>query len=184
MPNVEKQVMLKELTKKVEHKPYVFFAQFSKLSAGDVSALRQNLQKEAAHCTVVKNTLLRRVLGDAVQDSAAFIEGQTLITTCVEEPQKVSKVLVTFAKEKEESFKLKGAFIEGRAFEKAYITELAKLPGKKELLTKVVTGVKSPITGFVLTLHAIVRSFVVVVNEIARKKGESQAAPAEAPQGE
>ncbi len=183
MPSIEKTVMIRELEKKIGNKPYIFFAQFSKLSTGDMSVLRKNLQKGADSCVVLKNTLARKILEKiGINGSAApLIEGQTIVATCLEEPQKISKIFVDFAKEKEEAFKIKGAIVEGKAYEKAYVTELAKLPGKIELLTKVAIGVKSPITGFVLTLNAVLRSFVVVVNEVAKKKGESsQAQPEQA----
>ena len=119
-----------------------------------------------------------------IKITSQFLEGQTIVATCKEEPQKLSKVFVDFAKEKEGAFKIKGAFVEGRIFETAYVKELSTLPSKHELLTKVAVGVKSPITGFVLTLNALIRSFVVVVHQIALKKGEVQmpvAAEPEAP---
>ncbi|MBI4970529.1 MAG: 50S ribosomal protein L10 [Candidatus Omnitrophica bacterium] len=183
MPSLEKKVMIRELNKKIEARPYLFFASFRKLSTGDMSALRRNLQKSADSCVVIKNTLAIKIFDQlGIKDASKFIEGQTFVATCKEEPQKLSKVLVDFAKEKEEAFKIKGAFVEGQSFESAYVRELSKLPGKHELLTKVAIGVKSPITGFVLTLNGIVRSLVIVVNQIALKKSEPQApAPVEAP---
>lgn len=181
MPNVEKTVMLRELMKKIENRPYVFFAQFNRISTGDMSQLRRNLSKSADSCVVVKNTLAKKIFEQLGIDSVSkFIEGQTFVATCKTEPQRVSKILSDFAKEKEEAFKIKGAVVESAAVDASYVKELAKLPGKQELLTKVVVGMKSPITGIVLTLNAVLRSFVVVVNQIALKKGEAAAPSAEA----
>lgn len=181
MPSIEKVVMLRELTKKIEARPYLFFAQFTKLSTGDLSTLRRNLKKNADTCVVVKNTLASKLFDQlGIKSAAQFLEGQTIVATCKEEPQKLSKVFVDFAKEKEGAFKIKGAVVEGQTFETAYVKQLSALPGKHELLTQVAVGVKSPITGFVLTLNAIVRSLVIVVNQIALKKGEASAPAAAA----
>jgi len=175
MPSLEKKIMLRELTKKIQDRPYLFFAQFNKLTTGDMSGLRKNLLKTADSCVVVKNSLAVKIFEDlGIRDASKFLTGQIFVATCKNEPQKVSKIFVDFAKEKEDAFKIKGAIVEGQAYENDYVKELAKLPSKHELLTKVVVGVKSPISGFVLTLNALVRSFVVVLNQVAIKKTESQ----------
>jgi len=122
---------------------------------------------------VVKNTLAKRAL-ERVNASAAsvFVEGAIVLVTTDDDPQPVSKALVNFAKDKE-AFELKGAFLEGAAQNHEYVKALAALPSKDELITKVVCGIKSPITGFVLTLNAITKGFVVALNEIRKKKESS-----------
>lgn len=173
MPSLEKTIMVREVLKKNEKRPYVFFAQFSKLSVSDLADLRRNLLK-TAKCMVVKNTIAKKAFQEMGFDGASnFIQGQTFITSCLEEPQKVSKILVDFTKEREEQFQIKGGLVDGKTVEVSYVKQLAKLPSKQELLTKTVVGMKSPITGFVLTLNAVIRSFAIVLNQVAVKKGQA-----------
>lgn len=177
MPSLEKKVMLRELLKKIENRPYLFVTQFKQLASGDMSTFRRGLEKASDGCVVVKNTLAKKAFEQlGVGDIGKLLDGQILVAVCRDEPQKLSKILVEFAKEKEGIFKIRGGAVDGKAVEDSYIKALAKLPSKHELLTQVVVGVKSPITGFVLSLNALLRSFVVVLNQVAIKKQESASA--------
>ena len=174
MPSLEKTIMLREFSKRVEKKPYLFFAKFTKLSTSDLGDLRRNLSKSADTCTVVKNTIARKTFEQlGIKGIEDLINGQTLLATCKDEPQRVSKVLVDFSKDRDDRFKISGAYVDGAVFEAGHVKQLAALPSKHELLTKVACGVKSPITNFVLTLNAVIRSFVVVLGEVSRKKSSA-----------
>ena len=74
---------------------------------------------------------------------------------------------------KNDKFKIKGAVIDGKRLSADRIKELAALPPKNVLLSQVVTGIKSPITGFVNTLGGILRKFVYVVDAIKTNKAKT-----------
>jgi large subunit ribosomal protein L10 len=93
------------------------------------------------------------------------------VTLGGKEPQLVSKTLVEFAKGRD-NVELRGMILDGKAFEGNFIKELAKLPSRKELLTAVAIRMKSPITALVMTLNGLLQSFVVVLNEIQKKKAQ------------
>ena len=61
---------------------------------------------------------------------------------------------------------LKAGVVEGTAYDVAGISELAKIPSRDELLSKLLGSLQSPIT-----------NFARVINQIAEQGGE--AAPAE-----
>lgn len=167
---VEKKILLEELLKTAQGSEYVFFARFQGIGVNDLNVLRRKLEKSADRVMVVKNSLaklvLERVNGKA---SADFLQGSMLLTTGKKDPQVVSKILVEFAKEKE-NFELKGVFINQSTFQKQFIQELAKLPSKQELLASVVGGIQAPISGLVLGLGALVRSLVNVLDQVQKQK--------------
>ena len=65
------------------------------------------------------------------------------------------------------ALELKGGVVEGTAYDVAGISELAKIPSRDELLSKLLGSLQSPIT-----------NFARVIKQIAEQGGE--AAPAEA----
>ena len=170
MPGLEKEFMFNEVKAKVEGVPYIFFARFNKLAVNDFSQFRRSIEKSAKNCFVAKKTMLKKVLPNIdIKKSSAVFEGSIVMITADKDPQIVSKRLVDFAKDKE-GFKLAGAWIEGELMGSSYINELSKLPSKQELLAKVVGGIKSPITGYVLTMRGLLSSFLSVLDQVGKKK--------------
>lgn len=167
---IEKKLLLEQVLKVAQESEYVFFAKFKGISVNDLNGLRRQLEKAADRAVVVKNSIAKIVLERINAASAAsLLEGSVLMTTGKKDPQVVSKVLVDFAKEKE-NFELKGVFINQAVFQKQFIQELAKLPSRQQLIASVVGGVKAPISGFVLGLGQLVRSLVVTLDQIKQKK--------------
>ena len=170
MPGIEKEVMLKEVSKKIEGVPYIFFGKFKGLAVNDFAQLRRNVEKSSTHCFVAKNTLLKKAFASVgIEKAESMLEGSLLLVTAEKDPQILSKVLVDFAKDKE-SFKLAGACVEGKMLEASFVRELSRLPSRIELIAKAVGGMKSPITGFVLTLRGVLSSFVNVLDQVSKQK--------------
>jgi large subunit ribosomal protein L10 len=171
MPRFEKDVMIKELKACFDKSPYVFFSSIGGLSVSEVTQLRQALQPKSSRALVVKHTFAKRVLkekglADALEP---IFKDSMLLTFGDKDPQDISKLLVDFLKG-HEKFVLRGAIFEGKVIETSLVKEMAKLPSRQVLLGKVVSGMNAPIAGLVLTLGSLVRSFVVVLNQIAEKK--------------
>jgi large subunit ribosomal protein L10 len=80
-----------------------------------------------------------------------------------------AKVLVNFSKANNK-FVIKGAVVDGKVMTLDEVKALASLPSREVLLSQVVGGIKSPITGFVNTLGGILRKFVYAVDAIKTKK--------------
>jgi large subunit ribosomal protein L10 len=173
MPRLEKETIVNEIKISYKESPYVFFSSVSGLSVADISELRRALETKAQRAMVVKNSLMKRVLKEngANGEATEFLKDQVLVAFGTKEPQDISKALVDFIKDHEKLI-LRGAIIEGKIVNSDYVKQLAKLPSKKELLGMVVSGINAPIAGFVLTLGGLVRSFVIALNQVAKKKNE------------
>ena len=102
------------------------------------------------------------------------MKGQILITFGTVDPQNISKTIVDFSKTNDKVVPA-GVVFEDKVYGQDFVKRLATLPSRHELLTQVVVRVKSPISGFVMTLGAITRGLVVALNEIKKQK---EAAPA------
>jgi len=174
MPSLEKELMLKEVSAKLEGCPYLFFARFQNLSVNDFANLRRLLGKTSKSCFVAKKTLLEKAFAAAnLPKLNGLLKGSVILVAVEKDPQITAKVLVDFAKDKQQILELIGAVADSKVCDANFIKELSKLPSRIELIAKVVGGIKAPITGFVLTLRGTLSSFVCVLNEINKKKGSA-----------
>jgi len=166
-----KEKMVDELLEQIKVSPNFIITSYMGSSVSDLESLRRGLKKFSSNYVVVKNSIAKIALEkidlksecDKVDGGVGIsLSGEDIVATC--------KTLVTFAKG-HEKFKIKGGIIDGSSVSSDKIATIAALPSKQVLLAQVVTGIKSPITGFVNTLGGILRKFVYVVDAIKTAKG-------------
>ena len=173
MPSLAKELMLQELVNALESKNYIFFARQQGLSATDFVELRRKLEKATNRTLVVKNTLTRLAFKQLGVDGVnGVIKGSMFLAVAEKDPQVVSKILVEFAKGKE-NFQLDGAYLEGNLFPAQYLKSLAELPSREVLIASVLGGLNAPISGFVSALGQLVRSLAVVLDQIQIQKAKA-----------
>lgn len=161
MPNERKIQIVEQLKEKLAKAKGVVLTDYQGLSVPEVEALRVNLREVNADYQVIKNTLLELALeqsskfnpeaeqvryGAGVQGSR-FV-GPTAIILSHEDEMAPLKALCDFAKE-HEALKVKGGFFEGVFLAAEKLKEIASLPSREVLLTKVVGMLQSPIVRLV-----------------------------------
>ena len=173
MPAYTKELMLKEILGEFDGNPCAFISTYESLTVADLSEFRRQTEKFAKRSLQVKHTLAKKVFEKKKYAGAdQFLKGQVLVTFGKGEPQSISKVIVDFAKAHNKLVPA-GLIMDNKVYGQDFVKALAKLPSRHELLTQVVVRVKSPISGFVMTLSQIMKGFVVALNEVKKKK-ESQ----------
>ena len=170
MPSAVKEIMMKEITRELESNPYAFLTRFEGLPVSDLSDFRRSVEKVAKRSLVVKHSLAKKVFSQLkIAEAEQFLIGSIIVTVGDKEPQMISKAIVDFAKT-HEKLVVSGAVLDRKVYGQEFVKRLAGLPSRHELLTQVVVRVKSPISGFVMTLGQVLRGFVVALNEIKKKK--------------
>lgn len=165
-----KRYMAVEIKEKLKEKQNLFISHFSKISVTDQEDLRRQLHKINASFFVVKNRIAQKALKDLELSSLEpFLEGMTAIATGNEEAIEITKTLVAFAG-KNENFEVSGGYFENQVLDMDAVKKLAAIPSRETLLAQVFSGFQSPIQGFVNTLSATIKGFVVVLNKINEKK--------------
>ncbi len=170
MPSLAKELMMKELEKEFKNNSCAFFSSFDKLSVADISEFRRSIEKVSKRSMVVKHAMAKKIFSvSKIAEAEKLLKGQILVTFASGEPQLVSKTIVDFAK-KNDKLSPAGLILENKVYDAEFVKRLAKLPSRHELLTQVVIRVKSPISGFVMTLSQVLRGLVTVVSEIKKQK--------------
>ncbi len=164
---------MREISREFENNPYAFILNFEGLSVADISDFRRTVGKVASRSLVVKHSLAKKVFAHQNCSTAEqFLKGQILVTFGKKEPQAISKTIVEFSKTHEKLVPA-GVIFEDQVYGQEFVKRLARLPSRQELLTQVAVRIKSPISGFVLTLGQMMRGLVCALHEVKKKK-ESQ----------
>ena len=171
-PRAEKTSVVEELAEKFAASPSFFLTDFSGLSVEGATTLRKNLRAGRSSYRVAKNTLIHKAAQKAnLPDLEKYLAGPTGIAFAPEDPILAAKVLAEFIK-KNERPKVRAFYLDGRLYTGAELAKIAALPGKKELLAKVVGSIQAPLANLIGTLDGVIRNFVLTVDALAKKRTE------------
>ena len=132
--------------------------------------LRKQLREAGVTYKVYKNTLIKRAAeGTEFAALDPHLEGPTALAVSKTDATAPARILAEFAK-KADKLEIKGGVVEGNAYDAAGIMEIAKIPGREALISRLLGSMQSPIT-----------NMARVLNQIAEKGGAAncEAAPAE-----
>lgn len=137
--------------------PNFYITDIAGLNAEDTSKLRRDCFNEGIKLTVVKNTLLHKVIKDAQNPELDLLvptlEGNTAVMYC-EAPAVPAKLIKKYNKEGSEKPVLKGAYVQECAFVGAdKIDELINIKSREELIGDIVALLQSPIKSVVSALQ-------------------------------
>ena len=168
MAKVElKQPVVAEIAEVLNGAKSAVVVDYRGLTVEQDTALRKQLREAGVVYKVCKNTMMKRAFEGT--DFAALdehLEGPSAIAISKDDATAPARILCKFAKNAK-ALELKAGVVEGTLYDTDALNELAKIPSRDELLSKLLGSLQSPIT-----------NFARVIKQIAEQGGE--AAPAEA----
>ncbi len=138
-----KEMLMNEIQDRLDGATEVLVIDSSRLDAVTDNQFRIALQEKGVHLLTVKNTLARRVLGDAGKSLGDVLSGPSTLVWGGEDVVALSKEVTQWVK-KIEPLELKGATVEGQALDKAGVETLSKSPGRLELISQIAGLMLSP----------------------------------------
>ena len=166
----QKEELVESYQEGLAKSPHVFLVDYKGVTVTQVSELRQKIREVGGQYEVVKNRLvLRAIEGEALAELKERFEGPIAVAFGGDDAVGLAKAVTEFAKDVP-AIEVKGGLLEGQPIAAEEVQEIARMPSREELLTKLVFLLQSPISSFVKTLAAIPRDFVLVLEQVRQQK--------------
>lgn len=180
MERAEKAVEVEFINKALSKAEIALCVDFRGLTVLQATSLRRQLHEAGAEARVVKNTLSRLAVKEAFKAAEQaelerflkIFEGPTMLVYSDKDPVSPSKVLAKFAKTNDK-LQIKGAWLEGAFVDVNGVGDLSNMPGKEELLAKLLNLMLAPATYLVRLMQAPGTQIVRVL-EAQRAKLEEE----------
>lgn len=148
-----------KLAKNLSDMQSLVFVNFKTLPVKETILLRRKLRGEDVKYTVIKKTLLKRVLDTLhIEGTMPELGGEIAIAYSTDLLKPAAGVF-TFAKETKTPVEIVGGIFEGKYMDKAQMTGLATIPSREVLLSQIAFLLKSPL-----------QRLAIAVNEVAKTK--------------
>ncbi len=155
----EKKAVVAEVGAQVAQAQAVVVAEYRGVPVADMTNLRVQARKSGVYLRVLKNTLARRAVeGTPFAGLADQLVGP-LAYGISKDPVAAAKVMHEFSKANDK-FIVKAGAMPNFVMSAKDVANLASMPGREELLAKLLGTMQAPITQFVRTLNEIPTRFV------------------------
>ena len=152
---------------------------FKALTAEKDFDLRKTVRAAGGSYHVVKNKLAARASeGTKIEAALKGLKGVSSVAYTSGDPVALAKALSTWVKDNSE-FTFKLGIVDGKVITVEEIKDLANLPGKEELFSKLLFLIQSPAQRLATVLNATGRDLAVVLGQgVEKEKFAGAAAPA------
>jgi large subunit ribosomal protein L10 len=134
--------------------------------------LRQKIRESGAKYRVIKNTLaLISLKGTPVEGMSSHFKGMTGVAYTDTDPVALAKILNDFAKDVP-ALSYKGGMVSGKEVDPDQFKALASLPGRDDLLAKLLYVLQAPMRNLLGVFQAPARDLILVLKAAADKKKE------------
>lgn len=170
----EKTKEVERLKAELEKGDSLFVVNFHKIPVSQDWELRRQIQAAGGRYQVIKNTLVEiGAKGSPAEPVLSSLAGPTALASTETSPVALAKVLSTYAKANPD-FKFRAGIVEGRVISLAEFAELALLPGKEELLSKVLYLLGSPARGIAVAMQSVIRGIASVLDQAVKENKFNQ----------
>lgn len=170
LSRAQKEDLVGQYSEGLAQAPHAFLISYQGIKVNDVTELRERVRASGGRYEVVKNTLaLRAIEGKPLGALSETFTGAIAVVYTEADPVAVAKTLTEFAKTVP-AVVFRGGIVDGKPIAANEVEQIAKLPSREELISKLLFLLQSPISRLVRTLNAIPRELVVVLDQVAQKK--------------
>jgi large subunit ribosomal protein L10 len=170
----DRQKKVEELHAELAQVSTVILSTFQGIKVDEDTRLRRAVEAAGGSYQVVKNTLAERAAqGTPSEPLLKSLAGTNSIAWTSADPVALAKVLTKFAKDVP-AYQFRAGMVQGRVVSVGEIQQLASLPSKDELISKIMFLLLAPAQRMASVTAAVARNLAVVVNQAAKEKRFSE----------
>ena len=154
----KKEEIIKDLEKTLNESKAVVFVNFHGLGAQKETALRHDLRNQGVNYSVSRKTLLKRALAGKAEGELPELTGEVAMAYGIDEIAPAREVY-NFQKTNKDMLKILGGIFEGKFVDAEKMMEIATIPGREVLISKLAFLFKSPM-----------QRLAIGLSEVAKKK--------------
>ena len=156
MAKVElKKPVVEEISELLSGAATAVVVDYRGLTVAEDTEHRKQLREAGVVYKVYKNTMINFAIKDTeFADLAQHLEGPTAIAVCKDDATAAARVLAKFAKTAE-ALEIKGGVVDGVYYDAAGIGQIASIPSREVLLSKLLGSMQSPVTNFARVIKQI-----------------------------
>ncbi len=170
----QKQAVVAEVSAQLAKAQAVILAEYRSLPVSEMTALRKKARNAGVYLRVLKNTLVRRAVAETPFKGLVEKMVGPLAYGISSDPVVVAKVLQEFAKD-HEKFVIRAGAMPNVMMTAKEVAELARMPGRQELLAMLLGIMQAPIAKFVRTLNEVPGKFVRTVAAVRDEREKTAA---------
>lgn len=130
------------------------FTDYRGMTVEQISNLRRKLREQNAVLKVVKNNFAKIAFDEMkVEGVADYLKGPTAIACSKEDSNVVAKTIFDFTKDAP-TLAVKGAYVDKLVLDKDKIEAYSKVPGKKALISMLMSAMNGPVQKLTATIKA------------------------------
>ncbi len=169
----EKAQAISDFTEGIGSATNAFVLDFKGITVPQVTELRKQVRESGSHYIVIKNTLALIAVKDTpLTKLTGHFSGMTAVAYNTTDAVALAKVLTKFAKDVP-AVQFKGAMLGGQVVAATEVANIANLPSRDELVSKLLYLLQSPIRGLATVLAANIRNLAVVIDQVRQQKEET-----------
>ena len=156
-----KKLIVEEIKNKIQSSISLTFVDYRGLTVEEDTKMRRSLREAGVDYKVYKNRLLLKALNDlGMTGYDDILQGTTAVAFGMKDEVAGPRIIVETS-EKAKKMQVKGGILNGSRVDADMVNQLAKIPSKEVLISKLLYVLQAP-----------VRSVAIALNAIAEKQGE------------
>ncbi len=178
LTRAKKTEKISHLAADLEKSTSAIVGTFTGLTASKDFDLRKTVRAAGGSYHVVKNKLAARAAsGTKIEEALKGLKGVSSVAYTSGDPVALAKALSTWVKDNAE-FTFKLGIVDGKVITVQEIGDLANMPGKEELFSKLLFLINSPAQRLATVINATGRDLAVVLGQgVEKEKFTGKAAP-------
>ena len=154
----KKDEMIKGLESAMTNSKSAIFVNFHGIKVADETVLRRDLRASGVDYKVSRKTLLKRALEGKATGTIPELGGEVAVAYSVEDQMAPAREIFNFGKTHKGVLSILGGIFDGKFVDGAYMMEIATIPSKEVLLSKIAFLFNSPVQRLAIAMSEVAKT--------------------------